>query len=126
MSGMLGHIEDAAIRVRAHAQGAAELMGAPAAGAVADKAADKARAFAEEHGVPFKYVDLSIQFIGADGIPQMDINGTADPYFHADIDGRKTFKCVLRLLDVRPVLRLGVGLQYRCRRRSPCGTKCGS
>jgi len=34
------------------------------------------------------YHDLTIQFIAADGIPKMDVVGTADPYFIADLDGR--------------------------------------
>ena len=33
------------------------------------------------------YVDLTIQFIGASGIPRMDVVGSADPYFIADLDG---------------------------------------
>jgi len=33
------------------------------------------------------YVDLAIQFIGASGIPRMDVVGSADPYFIADLDG---------------------------------------
>ena len=30
--------------------------------------------------------DLTIQFIGANGIPKMDVVGSADPYFIADLD----------------------------------------
>jgi hypothetical protein len=33
------------------------------------------------------YCDLAIQFIGASGIPKMDVVGSADPYFIADLDG---------------------------------------
>ena len=33
------------------------------------------------------YHDLTIQFIGANGIPKMDVVGSADPYFIADLDG---------------------------------------
>jgi len=33
------------------------------------------------------YSDLTIQFIGASGIPKMDVVGSADPYFIADLDG---------------------------------------
>ncbi|VDC07237.1 unnamed protein product [Peniophora sp. CBMAI 1063] len=33
-----------------------------------------------------KYVDLSIQFIGASGLPKMDLVGTADPFFVAKLD----------------------------------------
>ena len=38
-----------------------------------------------ERGVT--YHDLTIQFIGANGIPKMDVVGSADPYFIADLDG---------------------------------------
>ena len=34
------------------------------------------------------YNDLTIQFIGANGIPKMDVVGSADPYFIADLDVR--------------------------------------
>ncbi|KAF8163977.1 hypothetical protein BJ912DRAFT_813912, partial [Pholiota molesta] len=34
-----------------------------------------------ELGLPIPYVDLSIQFIGASGLPRMDVVGSADPYF---------------------------------------------
>jgi hypothetical protein len=33
-----------------------------------------------------KYYDLTIQFIGASGLPRLDIVGSADPYFVATID----------------------------------------
>lgn len=36
-------------------------------------------------------VDVSIQFIGASGLPKMDLVGSADPYFVAKIDGGITF-----------------------------------
>jgi hypothetical protein len=32
------------------------------------------------------YSDLTIQFIGASGLPKMDVVGSADPYFIADLD----------------------------------------
>lgn len=91
MSGLLSHIEDAAVRIHNRSSSAAQKMGVDKAGAAVQTAADKARAFADIHGVPLKYVDLTIQFIGASGLPVMDVGGTADPYFHADVDGRKTF-----------------------------------
>lgn len=34
------------------------------------------------------YNDLMIQFIGARGLPKMDVVGSADPYFIADLDGQ--------------------------------------
>lgn len=32
------------------------------------------------------YVDLAIKFIGARGLPKMDVGGSADPYFIADLN----------------------------------------
>ena len=52
-----------------------------------DEAKDRAHEFAEEHGIETKYVDVAFQFIGASGIPKMDVVGTADPYFIAKLDG---------------------------------------
>ncbi len=42
-----------------------------------------------------QYVDVSIQFIGASGIPKMDVVGTADPYFVAKLDGNLSFVFVV-------------------------------
>jgi hypothetical protein len=78
MSGLLAHIEDAAERMHTRA----------------DSASTKARMFAQEHGLPVQYSDVSIQFIGARGIPSMDVGGAADPYFHANVDDRVHFVCV--------------------------------
>ena len=48
-------------------------------------AMSKARAFAhKQKGV--EYIDLSIQFIGASGLPKMDVVGSCDPYFVANLD----------------------------------------
>lgn len=38
-------------------------------------------------GREITYNDLTIQFIGASGLPKMDVVGSADPYFIADLDG---------------------------------------
>lgn len=51
-----------------------------------------ARKFAQDNNLPdAKLVDVSIQFIGASGLPKMDLVGTADPYFVAKIDGKISF-----------------------------------
>ena len=34
------------------------------------------------------YNDLTIHFIGASGLPKMDVLRSADPYFVADLDGK--------------------------------------
>lgn len=52
---------------------------------------DRAHDFAENHGLEVKYVDISIHFIGANGIPKMDVVGSADPYFVAKLDNRVSF-----------------------------------
>ncbi|KAI0261744.1 hypothetical protein BC834DRAFT_845407 [Gloeopeniophorella convolvens] len=48
-----------------------------------------------ENSIETKYVDLTIHFIGASGIPKTDVNGTSDPYFVAKLDDqiKYTFVC---------------------------------
>lgn len=48
-------------------------------------AMSKARALAHKQ-MGLEYVDLSIQFIGASGLPKMDVVGSCDPYFIANLD----------------------------------------
>jgi hypothetical protein len=88
MAGFLTHLEDAAAKISSRAS---QSRGTTRAGAMVDTVTDKARAFAAEKGLEMRYIDLTIQFIGANGLPVMDVGATADPYFHAEIDGRKTF-----------------------------------
>ncbi|KAF7777747.1 hypothetical protein Agabi119p4_3819 [Agaricus bisporus var. burnettii] len=54
-----------------------------------------------DSGVAF--VDLEIQFIGASGLPKMDVVGTADPYFIAKIDNRISFVSKVIKNTVAPV-----------------------
>ncbi|KAI0363038.1 hypothetical protein BV20DRAFT_976064 [Pilatotrama ljubarskyi] len=56
-----------------------------------EEAKDAATAFAEGHHVDRHFVDLTIQFIGASGLPKMDVVGTADPYFVAKLDDQLSF-----------------------------------
>ena len=37
------------------------------------------------------FVDLTIKFIGASGLPKMDVVGSADPYFIAKLDDKLSF-----------------------------------
>ena len=37
------------------------------------------------------FVDLTIKFIGASGLPKMDVVGSADPYFVAKLDDKLSF-----------------------------------
>jgi Ca2+-dependent lipid-binding protein len=52
-------------------------------------------------------VDVSVQFIGANGLPKMDVIGSADPYFVATIDDKIKFTCV-HFPALRWALCLGV------------------
>lgn len=60
---------------------------------------DRTQEWAEKNGVEMKYVDVAIQFIGASGIPKMDVVGTADPYFIAKLDDRVKYVCVFGILS---------------------------
>ncbi|KAH0584682.1 Synaptotagmin-1 [Termitomyces sp. J132] len=51
--------------------------------------------------IPF--ADLEIQFIGASGLPKMDVVGNADPYFVADIDEKITFVSAVKGNTLAPV-----------------------
>ena len=48
--------------------------------------ADTARRSRDFKEPDINYLDLTIHFIGASGIPKMDVVGTADPYFVAKLD----------------------------------------
>ena len=55
------------------------------------EAKDAAAAFkADGHG-GHHFVDLTIKFIGASGLPKMDVVGSADPYFVAKLDDKLSF-----------------------------------
>ena len=56
---------------------------------------ERAHQWAESQGVETKYVDIEVHFIGAEGIPKMDVVGTADPYFVAKLDNNLSFVYVL-------------------------------
>lgn len=45
----------------------------------------------DQLGIRIKHVDLVIQFIGASGIPRMDLVGSADPYFVAKLDDKLSY-----------------------------------
>lgn len=56
------------------------------------EAKDAAAALTEDwHGVDGHFVDLTIKFIGASGLPKMDVVGSADPYFVAKLDDKLSF-----------------------------------
>lgn len=57
--------------------------------------AAKAKAHAHDLKTDIKCVNLKIQFIGASGLPKMDVVGSADPFFTANIDDKIKYMCVL-------------------------------
>lgn len=52
---------------------------------------DRAHDWAQKHELETRYVDVAVHFIGASGIPKMDVVGTADPYFVAKLDNKISF-----------------------------------
>ncbi|KIK67616.1 hypothetical protein GYMLUDRAFT_54405 [Collybiopsis luxurians FD-317 M1] len=48
-------------------------------------------------------VDLTIQFIGASGLPKMDVVGTADPYFVAKIEDEVSMVSTVKTNTLTPV-----------------------
>ncbi|KAF7314993.1 C2 domain-containing protein [Mycena indigotica] len=61
------------------------------------------KSLAEEHLLDIPYVDLTIQFIGASGIPKVDVVGSADPYFVAKLDNRISFVSTVKVNTLKPV-----------------------
>ena len=64
---------------------------------------------------PNGFVDLAIHFIGASGLPKMDVIGTADPYFVAKLDSALTFVCVgqfMRVYDAQILLQVLCEAKY--------------
>ncbi|TFK68631.1 hypothetical protein BDN72DRAFT_858264 [Pluteus cervinus] len=49
------------------------------------------------------YVDLAIQFIGASGLPKLDVVGSADPYFVAKLDHKISFVSTVKENTQQPV-----------------------
>ncbi|KAJ7719970.1 hypothetical protein B0H14DRAFT_2481441 [Mycena olivaceomarginata] len=61
------------------------------------------KSVAEEKLLDIPYVDLTIQFIGASGIPKVDVVGSADPYFVAKLDNRISFVSTVKVNTLKPV-----------------------
>ncbi|KAK0454965.1 hypothetical protein EV421DRAFT_466075 [Armillaria borealis] len=64
---------------------------------------NKNRQSGDEHSFEVRCVDLSIQFIGASGLPKMDVVGSADPYFVAKIDDHITLVSTVKTNTLTPV-----------------------
>ncbi|KAL0577670.1 hypothetical protein V5O48_004318 [Marasmius crinis-equi] len=58
---------------------------------------------AEEKLMNVPYVDVTIQFIGASGLPKMDVVGSADPYFVAKLENRISFVSTVKVDTLTPV-----------------------
>ncbi|KAF4614432.1 hypothetical protein D9613_003520 [Agrocybe pediades] len=56
-----------------------------------------------DHGHLIPYVDVVIQFIGASGLPKMDVVGSADPYLVAQIDDQISFVSQVKQNTLSPV-----------------------
>ncbi|RDX47319.1 hypothetical protein OH76DRAFT_1405921 [Lentinus brumalis] len=69
----------------------------------AKEAKGRAAAFMDDHHVERTFVDLTIKFIGASGLPKMDVVGTADPYFVAKLDDKLTFVSTVKPNTLAPV-----------------------
>ncbi|KAJ7494294.1 hypothetical protein B0H11DRAFT_1717423 [Mycena galericulata] len=61
------------------------------------------KSLAQEKLLDIPYVDLTIQFIGASGIPKVDVVGSADPYFVAKLDNRISFVSTVKVNTLSPV-----------------------
>ncbi|PFH53526.1 hypothetical protein AMATHDRAFT_54686 [Amanita thiersii Skay4041] len=56
-----------------------------------------------QHSYNDPYLDVEIQFIGASGLPKMDVVGTADPYFIAKLDRKVSFVSTVKRNTLTPV-----------------------
>lgn len=50
-----------------------------------------------------QYVDLTIRFIGASGLPKVDMVGSADPFFRASLDGKLQYTSTVKENTLTPV-----------------------
>ncbi|KAI0085895.1 hypothetical protein BDY19DRAFT_384680 [Irpex rosettiformis] len=67
------------------------------------EAQDRAHEWAQKHNLETKYVDIVVHFIGASGIPKMDVVGTADPYFVAKLDNNISYVSTVQVNTLKPV-----------------------
>ncbi|KAH8990009.1 hypothetical protein EDB86DRAFT_1823419 [Lactarius hatsudake] len=63
----------------------------------------KVKEFKRHAGVETKYVDLTIHFIGAQGLPKTDVAGSSDPYFVARIDHEIEYTSSVQVNTLQPV-----------------------
>lgn len=53
--------------------------------------------------VPEYCYDLAFHFIGASGLPQLDVGGLSDPYFNASLDGKVHYTSSIQVRTLQPV-----------------------
>ncbi|KAH9173100.1 hypothetical protein EDB89DRAFT_2242494 [Lactarius sanguifluus] len=63
----------------------------------------KVKEFKRHAGVQTKYVDLTIHFIGAQGLPKTDVAGSSDPYFVARFDREIEYTSSVQVNTLQPV-----------------------
>lgn len=93
VQGILGHVRDVAMS--AH-----EALDKTKSTAAAKKNEIKDRAPGPQHT---EYVDVTIRFIGASGLPKVDVVGLADPYFRASVDGKLQYTSTVKKNTLEPV-----------------------
>ncbi|KJA12855.1 hypothetical protein HYPSUDRAFT_210058 [Hypholoma sublateritium FD-334 SS-4] len=82
-----------------------------------------------ELGIAVPFINLTIQFIGASGLAKMDVVGSADPYFVAEIDIEISFVYVQLSPRTASELSFSLVCVGQRSRRTPsrwCGTKSGA
>ncbi|KZV95886.1 hypothetical protein EXIGLDRAFT_765829 [Exidia glandulosa HHB12029] len=57
----------------------------------------------DHDSVPAYCYDISFRFIGASGLPQMDVGGLSDPYFVANLDGKAHYTSSVQTHTLTPV-----------------------
>lgn len=80
------HVHAQAHRAREHAHAVHERVNS-----LSRKAA-VAAGIEPDPGVPAYAYDLAFRFIGANGLPAMDIGALSDPFLVADLDGKIEYK----------------------------------
>ncbi|GLB35678.1 putative protein kinase C conserved region 2 (CalB) [Lyophyllum shimeji] len=65
--------------------------------------AQVAKTLAQAKGGWIPFVDIEIQFIGASGLPRLDVVGSCDPYFVANIDEKISFVSAVKADTLAPV-----------------------
>ncbi|CAG8730607.1 11850_t:CDS:2, partial [Acaulospora colombiana] len=67
-----------------------------------DESKLRAQEILMDHG-PDAFVDVTIRFIGANGLPKMDVVGSADPFFVANLDDEIKFISSVKSETLTPV-----------------------